>query len=286
MSKLKIAYICHFSTPVIRERLKLKSFWLGNCMRRIIGLKLLSFNDAGTWNADFINAFEGNDEFECYVISHHLGMEHEEQRFVINGVNYVFLQEKENLVGKVAKHIMRKKINDDYWKQALRIKDVVEEVNPEVVVLCGAENPIYSSSVLEINNRPVFVILQTLLNSPKRIAMGVGNEQRRALENSIFEHAGYFATFEPDVADYVRMKNPQAHVFRLMFPSSAPVERGDKPEKQYDFVFFANGLTKNNCIEDAMQAFGFVKEQHPDSTFCMIGDCDSNYMAHLTGIMR
>lgn len=285
MDKIKVVYICHFSTPEIRDCLKLNSFWFGNCLRRIKGLEQLNYNDAGTWNADFIKAFEGNGEFECFVISHHLGMAHREQRFVRNGVNYVFLHENENLVGKVAKHLIGRKNTVDYGVQARRIKDIVEEVNPDIVVLCGAENPLYSSSVLEISNRPIFVILQTLLNSPKRIAMGVGNEQRRALENSIFEHAGYFATIESDVADYVRMKNPQARIFRLMFPSSEPAEMEDTPQKIYDFVFFANGLTRNKGIEDALQAFGNVKQLHPESTFCVIGDCDSDYMAYLNNLM-
>lgn len=285
MKKIKVAYICHFSTLEIRKQLKLKSFWLGNCMRRIKGLEMLTFNDAGTWNADFIKAFEGNAEFESYVISHHLGMVHGVQRFVKRGVHYVFLQEKEDLVGKVVKHIMGNKRSEDYAEQSRRIKDIVEEVNPDIVVLCGAENPLYSSSVLGISNKPIFVILQTLLNSPKRIAMGVGNEKRRALENAIFKHASYFATFEKDVADYVRLQNPYAHIFRLMFPSSAPAEIEDTLQKIYDFVFFANALTKNKGIEDALQAFGKVKQLHPDSTFCVIGDSDSDYMAYLNNLM-
>ena len=286
MSQIKIVYICHFSTLEIRNQLKLKSFWLGNCMRRIKGLELLTFNDAGTWNADFIKAFEGNAEFESYVISHHLGMVHGVQRFVKRGVHYVFLQEKEDLVGKVVKHIMGNKRSEDYAEQSRRIKDIVEEVNPDIVVLCGAENPLYSSSVLGISNKPIFVILQTLLNSPKRIAMGVGNEKRRALENAIFKHASYFATFEKDVADYVRLQNPYAHIFRLMFPSSTPVVSAKKTEKIYDFVFFSYALTKNKGIEDALYAFENVKLQHPEATLGVIGECDSNYMICLKRIIR
>ena len=285
MGPIKVAYICHFSNPEIRGCLKLKTFWFGNTLRRVKGLGLLHFNDAGIWNADFIKAFEENLEFDCYVISHHLGMTLKEQCFVRRGVNYVFLQEKENLVGKVAKHILGKNNGEYYVKQSRRIKAIVEKVNPDIVVLCGAENPLYSTSVLEIQNKPIFVILQTLLNSPKRIAMGVGNEQRRAIENAIFGHATYYATIEKEVADYIRKKNPYAYFFHLMFPSSAPLEMGDKANKQYDFVFFSNGLTKNKGIEDVLNAFGIVKRQHPETTLCVIGDSESDYLTYLSGLI-
>ena len=57
MNNIKVAYICHFSTPLIRSRAKLKSLWLGNLLRKVKGLPKLKYCDAGTWNEDFIKAF-------------------------------------------------------------------------------------------------------------------------------------------------------------------------------------------------------------------------------------
>ena len=285
MNNIKVAYICHFSTPLIRSRAKLKSLWLGNLLRKVKGLPKLKYCDAGTWNEDFIKAFENRSDFECHVILPHLGLKSKKQIFSINGVQYVLLREKENLYKKIGKYLLHIADKENYGYYARLIKHEVDSINPDVIVVCGAENPIYSSSVLLIHNKPIFVILQTWLNSPKRIEMGVGNEERRNIENNIFEHACYYGTFEVDVARYIRMKNENATFFKLMFPSSPPI-KVTAVKKRYDFTFFANGLTKNKGIEDALHGFEFVRKVHPEATFNIIGDCDTEYMTYLKELMN
>ena len=163
MGKIKIVYVCHFSNQEIRSHLQLRSLWWGNLMRKVIHKPMLRYSDLAYWNVDFIKALGNIPELECHVISHHLGLKKKQQRFIKEGINYNFLQEKENLPQKIWKILTRSKTKDNYIAPARKIKNVVNEIDPDIVIVCGAENPIYSGSALLINNKPVFVILHNKL---------------------------------------------------------------------------------------------------------------------------
>ena len=284
MDKIRIVYICHFSNGEIRSHLHLQTFWLGNLLRIMLRKPKLHFGDLAYWNVDFIKAFGNIPDFECHVISHHLGMKKKKQSFIEEGIHYVFLQEKENLHQKIWKTLTRSKNKEDILDHARNINKVIKEINPDIVVLCGAENPIYSGGALLVQDKPVFVILQTLLNDPMRIQAGIGSETRRQLENSVLRHADYYALFNLNEANYVRSVNPRSQCLRLMFPSS-PILLPKSSNKDYDFVFFASGLSKYKGIEDALKAFAFVHKRHTEASFYVIGSCEDTYQAELLQII-
>ena len=130
----------------------------------------------------------------------------------------------------------------------------------------------------------MFIILQTLLNSPKRIELGIGSEYRRNLENEIIKHNRYFGSFNLEESNYIKILQPNAFCFKLMFPSTPP-EFGLIQEKRYDFVFFANGLSKNKGVEDVLRGFGYVSKIHPNVSILIIGSCDAYYRQQLDVII-
>lgn len=277
MDRIKVAYICHFSTPSIRESLSLKSLWLSNVLRKLKGISRLDYGDSATWNADFITTFENNDEYDCYVISHHFGMKKSEQCFDKNGVHYMFINEQQDgLFYKIRKNIIKRYKINRFVGDGKRIGRIVEDINPDVVVVCGAENALYSSSVLYIHHKPIFIILQTLANSPKRKEMGMGNDEWRAFERKVLLKAQYFGTFNKDEADYLEELKGQAFSLKILFPSLPPIFEG-KVEKDCDFVFFANGLFKYKGIEDALKGFAQVCKKYCRATMVVIGACDDAY---------
>lgn len=284
--KTKIAYICHFSTPQIREKLQLKSLFWTNILRRVVGFPKLEYCDGGTWNADFIKAFENNEKYDCFVVEHHLGLVNKEQRFQMNNVNYIILQETRNFMEKIKRHLFKSKPLLEYDAFVQQISRVVDKLNPDVVVLCGAENSIYSPSVLQLQYKPIFVLLQTLLNSPKRVAMMQGDyEGARRLENNIIKHANYFGTIEMEELEYINKNNPNANCLKLMFPLSDP-EIDNNKVKEYDFVFFANGLSKHKGTEDALRGFIKVYKKYPQATFNVVGKCGEEYRIILNSILE
>lgn len=282
---VRIAYICHFSNRSIRQYLHLKSFWLGNLFRKVASIPQVTYVDFASWNNDFISILSSNQDYECNVVSHHLGMKRGEQQFTIDNTHYFFIREKENILKKIWNAFTHSSEEDTCPNAAPNIKKVVDKIDPDIIIVCGAENPIYSSSALCFKDKPVFVILQTLLNSPKRIELGIGTPYRRQLENDIFRQINYFGSFNLSEVNYIKGINPNAFCFKLMFPSSAP-QCDSIQEKNYDFVFFANGLSKNKGTEDVLKGFGCVHKKYPNARLNMIGSCDISYKVRLESIME
>jgi len=285
MVKIRIAYICHFSTPQIREKLQLRTLFWGNLFRRLAGLSKLEYCDSGTWNEDFIKAFENKNKYECFVVGHHLGVKREKQKFTMRGVNYVFFQEKEYVAKKVLNHIFRRQTEQDYNFCIKQLNSEIKKINPDVVVVCGAENAIYSPSVLCVQNKPIFVFLQTLLNLPKRIKMEIGSPERRIIEDLVIAHAQYFGTIEHEEKEYIKKKNPKAQCLKLMFPLDKPDVKISK-NKKFDFVFFANGLSKHKGAEDTLHGFIRVCRKYPSAGLLMIGTCSDEYKHYLLNILE
>jgi len=286
MDRIKVVYICCFSTPQVRARLSLSSMGLSNFLRKVAGKPILEDRDSGTWNADFLAAFEDNPLFDCTVISHHTGMKRSAQRFQFNGVNYLFLNTKDTLLKKVFNNIVYSKRKLDFVGDGVRINNYVKEINPDIVVICGAENAIYSSSALYIKDKPVFIILQTLANSPKRIAMGLGEPEWREFERNVLKCGQYYGSFIKEDVEIVRQINNDARFLTLMFPSSVPAVTNNSSIKEYDFVFFANSLSKYKGTEDALLAFSFVCKKHPQARMYVIGACADVYKTHLKQLLQ
>lgn len=286
MDKIKVVYICRFSTPQVRARLSLSSLSFSNFLRKVAGKPKLEYSDSGTWNADFISAFENNALFECTVISHHTGMKRSVQRFQFNGIKYLFLNTKDTLWRKIFNNIVYRKKNLDFVGDGIRINNFVKEINPDIVVICGAENAIYSSSALYIKDKPIFIILQTLANSPKRISMGMGEPEWREFEQKVLKCCQYYGSFIKEEAEIVRIINNDAHFLTLMFPSSVPTFTKKSPDKDFNFIFFANGLSRYKGIEDALLAFSLVCEKHPQARMYVIGACEEGYKTHLQQLLQ
>lgn len=287
MNKKRIAYICHFSTALVRERLSLRSFICENLVRRVFGIPRLGYVDFGTWNADFIDSIDSTDKYDIYVFVHHMGLKKKKECFQLGHVHYSFLREDRGLFNnRLVWHIAPKMEEKHYSRVAKQIKNEVDKINPDLVIVCGAENPIYSPSALLFKDRPVFVILQTLLNSKKRVEMNIGNEFRKRLENAIFSQINYFGTFNLDDFYYIHSINKNANCFRLYYPSSElNIERiTETPE--YDFVFFSNGLSKYKGTEDALRGFALVHKKYPDCNMIIIGSCEKEYREVLNKIIK
>ena len=147
------------------------------------------------------------------------------------------------------------------------------------MVICGIENPFYSAVALNDNNPPLLLILQTLLNSSKRIEMGVGDEYRRELEKRIIKKATRVACCDNESSGFVRKNAPQAKIFDFTFPTNDP--EISNVQKDKTFVFFARGIEKFKGVEDVLKAFSILQKKHPESTLEIIGDCRPEYKIFL-----
>lgn len=284
MDKKKIAYICGFSNAKIQSALDLLDLSKSNKIRRCFHLPPLEFTDTAPWNSLFIEQFSKDNEHKYYVIAPQIGMRDKIQSFMLDGIQYTFYRNETGVLDRFKKKLLNYDERTDFCHYRRVVKSILKEINPDLVIVCGAENPIYSLSMLDIKNIPVYVILQTLLNDPKRIAMGVGDEYRRNVERRILLNGKYFGVVEKVAADYIKRNNQVASCFDFNFPTSIPQVSVDS-QKAFDYIFFARGITKNKGVEDVIRAFAIVCAKEPNATLNISGGCPDTYLSELKGLI-
>ena len=284
MTKPKIAFLCHFSSEEIRKRLDLNRY---NLRKFLYGLKggAAMYDDFAIWVSDYIAEFEKHPEIEFHIVAPHYGMKKDLQEFEKNGIHYHFFRWNYGIVYSLIEKIFNLYERSNFKRNRKKMTGIIKKMDPDLVVLCGAENPYYSIGVLDIQDKPVYVILQTLLNDPARIEMGVGTPYKRKIELDIFSHAKYFCAYSEKAVAKIREQNANAVFLPARFPTHQPVVT-IPPHKEYDFVFFARGVSKNKGIEDLLQALAIVKKNHSDVLLYVIGDCVVEYKRQLEELIE
>lgn len=285
MSRPKILFLCNFSNPMIRDHVVLRKSKLRSLYFRIKHINPHYDTDYAVWVSDYIEEFEKHPEWEFHIVAPMQGLRDDTQSFDENGIHYHFYNCSYNIVTTFANRAFNYEENHDYPTIRKRIRNIAKIISPDLVILSGAENPFYSIGVLDVKEQPVYVILQTLLNSPKRASMGVGNEYKRKIEKAIFAHAKYFCTSDEEEISVIKENNKHAVILPAGFPTHSP--KVVIPEnKDYDFVFFAKTVGKYKGIEDVLKALYIVKNKKNDVSLNIIGGLSEDYKAVLMGLVH
>ena len=186
MGKPKILFLCHFSTAYYRARLNLMDFRVRTFIFKLLGRNTAYYQDFAIWVSDYIEEFEKHLEYEFHIVSPHAGMKRRFVHFEQNGIFFHFFKCTHNLIYSKVHSLFHLDEKNNYKQNREKIKELVAEINPDLVILCGAENPYYSLGVLDVKCKPIYVILQTLLNDPKRIAAKIASPYRIKMEKLDF----------------------------------------------------------------------------------------------------
>ena len=180
MLRLRVCIICHFSNEVVREKLPLSNRKLENLIRSLLGKQLFEYRDYSAWNTNLIQELEHCNELELHVVVPHEGLTRHTFEFEMNGIYYHFFKpEDDTLLYKIKNRMNKKKINKFLYNKKI-ITGFIEKIQPDVINLVGAEAPFYSSSVLSINDIPIFVSCQTVYTNPQREKlMGIAPDKER-----------------------------------------------------------------------------------------------------------
>lgn len=277
--KKQIVLLACFSNEEIRKHLSLGYSWFNVFFRYILKKPGIANRDLSPWISDYIKVFETLSEYEFHIISMHSGMEKQFQRFSINGINYHFINRELPLLIRLYDKVTDYLKRSEYRRFRKKIVSIVEDIHPDLFILSGAENIDYSIASLYVNT-PQLIILQTLLNSKKRLSYGVGNPFRREMEKIILKNGDFFAVSEKEEETFIRELNPNALFFPFVYPTSQP-PLFPSERKEYDFIFFAGVLSKFKGTSDVIYAFGKVIKKYTSATLAIIGDCPEKYKSEL-----
>jgi glycosyltransferase involved in cell wall biosynthesis len=265
MKRIKLAIICHLSCSEIRKELILRQG------------RHYSYPDYARWNTTIINALQTHEEIELHVISPHRGMCNAIQEFEHNGVCYHFYAA--DLIypwGYLEEHLRIQKMMG-FRRSRKRVKGFVNAINPDVVILIGAENPYYSITALDIENRPIFLHCQTVYANPDRLKnAGNVDKYRWNIELKLFRKIPYMAVSGRMYYDLIKGYESKAIIFPRRWPVSKFPLIPDV-EKKYDFVYWARYLSRNKGFDNAIEAMMKFAVKYPTSKFLAVGEKDGDW---------
>lgn len=272
--KINVVWVCQVSNQQLRHNLSLHfPIW-----RKIINAikKEKSTNeiaDYAQWNTNAILEFEKIPEVNLHVIFVHPCMKKYVQQFTQNGVHYYAVNSGDTSFVRYLKwHIPH--FIPTYERTWKSIALIIKEINPDIVHVMGAENPPYSLSVRYFPSKiPILVQLQTLLNDPNVDILTPNGRAQKLCETEVLKHADYIGSKIPGFANCIRKHIKKDAIIvntRLLIAENV---KNEDIMKKYDFVYFANNISKS--IDLAIEAFGIAYKKHPEITLDVVGGATS-----------
>ena len=276
MNKIKIAMVCHFSNPKIREAVKWSERKPGG--------------DTAIWNTLLIEEFEKRDDVELHVIAPMYHMKGMTQKFALGKTHYYFYKPDVPILNISWIHLGHLDARSNYWWARHCVQKWIREINPDIVNLIGAENPYYSASVLGLKGYPVFVSMQSVYSNPDRFKLVQEDKLRSKFERRVIAENKYFGVNAPFMPDLIRRDAKDAICMWNRFPTPGG-GRGtdfaprDSVEKEYDFVQFS-GMTELKGVPDTIKATAIVKKEFPDVKVRMMGGIFPDFHEKMNGLIK
>lgn len=285
MGKIKVAYLCWLSNQIIRSHLCLRDVTFRNKILRAFHKPECSYFDYAIWNSDFIEEFKSfTNDYEFHVISPHNGLKNRQAEFVEDGIHYHIFKCDTNLLFEAYRSYTRQNERTNYRRIRKCVKQIVDSIIPDVVIVCGAEQPNFSPGIWDLKKIPTLVLLETAVNEPALMQVLKGSRIYGAVEKKSFEELSFFATTSKKYYQIVRKFNNNAKCLKVGFPSHFPPILKD-PKKEYDFLFYSAVLSKNKGVEDVIKAFNKLNVIYPAATLNICGRCDADYLAFLKSMI-
>lgn len=268
MSKLTVAWICHFSNEEVRKRLPL-----------VAKGKVIA--DFAPWVTNLIQEFKQFKDVELHVIAPHVGLKTFACSFAMDGVQYHFFKADIPFLNRYWPRFFRLDYYSGFARNRFLVSRFIQKIKPDIINLIGAENAYYSATVWGIRHLPVLITIQGIYSNEERFKVEKRDVIRCKVERKTHSQNRYFAVNAAFMPDLIRRDAPEPIFFWNRFPLKIMKLDGEyNVAKKYDFVFFSRMIALKGT-EDALEALALVKQHRPDVTLRMMGYCDEAYVAEL-----
>lgn len=282
---MKIVLIAGFSNSEIREHLEFRNdSRLYKLLIKVFGLpsRVGKFRDYAPWVPNIIAEIEKHSDMELHVVGPQIRLKQSVQTFQMRGVTYHFFPSEWT-------SLMRKCGNYRLWKKLQRsthyVRQMVDEVKPDLIVLSGAENPATSIGILASDKYPRLCLCQTIYNNPERNQYMHPQKLIQDMEMDIFRHLDYLGVYSSLHYKLLREFRPNATIFKFGYPSKGTLLKPSEVEKEFDFVNFALMHGSRKGTPDSIQALAIVKKKYPNVTLNIVGGCDPKGMELLKNLV-
>ena len=251
--RLKVVWLCHFSNQEIKEKLVPEH----------------DVKESAPWIPMAIQTIENYSHFEIHVVAPYFGIR-EVREFELRGVRYHFFPFLTKRPYKLFyNRLYRWDYISNFKEERKSIRAIIYSINPDVIHLFGAENPDYSSAILDVYDKyPCILTVQGFAsNSP---ALKGVNKRRAIIEQKIIKNLST-AFYESKVqAVNIKKYNPNISLFWHFYGSyeiKRPVAKGNE---LYDLVFFAR-IERDKGIVDLLDAVKILTFKWPEISLVVIG---------------
>lgn len=270
--KIKIVWLCTISNPQIRQHLTFEKSTPLAFLKKL--QRKSDQTDKAIWNTNGIKEFEKFEDTELHIISFHDGIKNSIQEFQINNIFYHILKdENETIIGKVKKKFKYNR-HLQYIKNRKIIKETIEKINPNIINLIGAENPHYSTGILDLDkSTPIYLSLQTLMSQPdfkKNYPISEREYKYRTYyEKRVIERADYLGSKSLINARFIQNEiHPHMPALKTSIALGGEIFK-EETTKEYDFVY--NALDISKAGDHAVEAFALIHKKYPNTTLYLVG---------------
>ncbi len=274
IKKIKVLWLCYFSNSEVRERLRPKASFLEVMARRILGMEKNKMADFAQWITSGIKEFEKFKNIELHVVSPQYGISEKKMSFQQNGIHYNFYKPDDSFVIKFFRKLFRK-YETDYKGNRKVTKEFINQIQPDIIHMYGAENYYYSITGLDIdiNKYPFMVSMQTLTSDldfkSKDLITPRLYDFRAKIESVVLSRVKYIGSKVPKYREIV-WQNINKNAYFLNTTLAVAENIPDcKESKKFDFVSFSASIHK--AADFAIEAFAIACRKYPDITLNIIG---------------
>lgn len=283
--KIRVVWVCSFSNESTRARL---TFDFGS-LKTLYKLLGISFGpklgtDSAIWNTNAIMEMGKEDDVELHVICPVRGLAKKEVLYEENGIHYYFFREQNSSFIRFVLHMLFSRYTSQYKINRRIISRYINEIQPVIVHVMGAENPYYSLSVLDVpSDIPTIIQLQALLT--RLVNVTKVKKEKKAfyykglMEREIIKKADYIGTMSSEFRQYIIEEiKPDARFLDITLAMAQKIDL-EQTEKQYDFVYFAASISKAG--EEALEAFILAHKKNPSITLDIVGGYNESFKEKL-----
>lgn len=269
-NKIKVVWLCHFANEEVKQ-------YFGTS----------SVNEFAPWIGKMLDLFKQNSEVEIHVVAPNV-FTNANTKFRQNGISYNFYPIvppvfNGSFLNRVY-HFSRADFFSDFLWIKRQVSAIINEIEPDIIHLHGAENPYYSAAILPLFNKyNVLTTIQGFIRNSTYLSFDIKN--RIAIEEKVIKKSTHLGVRTDEMSRIVKEINPTAALHFHNYPMDMPYTHKNNigGHEPIDCLFFAR-VEKDKGIEDLLAAMAILKKKKTNISLSVIGGADKNYLNSLMEI--
>jgi len=234
------------------------------------------------WINNLIKIFETKDDVDLHIVSPNV-YSNCNSSFHINNIHYHFFKQSDILPQRLNNKLHINDISNFYLIKR-KIKKIIDQIEPDLIHLHGAENPIYSAGILPLLKKyKCFTTIQGFISLDLQ-ANNPTNKRRKKIELNILKKNQNFGVRTKDMCNYISSINEHANFFWHHYPFTKPqIVEDTLAKKEFDCAFFGR-VAPENGVDELLKTIAIVKATKKDISLIIVGPVGNTYLQYLESI--